>query len=126
MKQHTGNTIYQNLVKSWLIAILIFLPFQMKIATFVAQWSNKAATTINYLDELTIIIFSLLSLREYYIQRKVSISNRLFLFLLFPFFLFAICGWISQTLNGNSYFVTLLGTFDYIKHFLAIFLFAGV
>ncbi|MEW6601241.1 MAG: O-antigen ligase family protein [Nitrospirota bacterium] len=39
--------------------------------------------------------------------------------------LFALCGLASGIFNGNSLSVTVLGTFDYLKNFLVIFIYAA-
>jgi hypothetical protein len=45
--------------------------------------------------------------------------------LLVPLALFGIYGLLSGILNGNSLFVTSIGTFDYVKNFLVIFIYAA-
>jgi hypothetical protein len=45
--------------------------------------------------------------------------------LLFPLVLLGICGFVSGIINGNSLSVTILGTFDYLKNFAVIFIYAA-
>ncbi len=42
-----------------------------------------------------------------------------------PIVLLIICAILSGEINGNSPFITTLGTFDYVKNFLAIFIYAA-
>ncbi len=69
-KENTDHTIYLRFVRLWLIAILFILPFQIRIATYIAQRSGKLSNIVNYLDELTVVIFLFLSIGEYYKHRK--------------------------------------------------------
>ena len=117
------NNIYQYLVKTWLVSILVILPFQMKIADCLSNWSIKLSTLFHYLDEFTVIFFLVLSIGEFY--KKKALLNRSFLFLLTPLVLFAVSGLAAGFKNGNSLSITLLGTFDYIKNFLVIFIYAA-
>jgi O-antigen ligase len=58
--------------------------------------------------------------------RNRDISFHLYLILLFPILIIGIIGFISgMLLNENSLIITTLGTFDYVKHFLVIFVYAG-
>jgi hypothetical protein len=66
----TGDNLYKRLVKWWLISILVFLPFQINIANFIAHTSSKLSGIINKLDELTIVIFLLLAILEHCKNRK--------------------------------------------------------
>ena len=64
------NTLYLKLAKLWLVSVLIILPFQSKIAANIAPWSGKLSTILNYMDELTIIIFLLLAIVVYCKDKK--------------------------------------------------------
>jgi O-antigen ligase len=71
-----------------------------------------------------------LPLLFFYCLQSVRFINRKsfrikFFFLFFPLALFGICGLISGIVNGNSLPVTALGTFDYLKNFLAIFIYSA-
>jgi heme/copper-type cytochrome/quinol oxidase subunit 4 len=79
-QEDTDNTIYNRLVRLWLATILLILPFQMTISTYIAPWSSKASTIINNLDELTIVVFLLLAIGEFYKLKKLP--NNLFFFCL--------------------------------------------
>lgn len=124
INDNVGNTIYLKLVRSWLFSILIILPFSGRVTNLVALFSSKLSTTIFYLDELTVIIFLLPAIKEHYRNRKTH-DNSLLLLILSPLLLFGICGIISAYINQNSLQVSLLGTFDYLKNFLAIFIYAA-
>jgi len=115
--------MFINLVRWWLAGILFLLPFQRKIAKSVALWSNELSAFISYLDEITIFIFLPLAIREFYKNRENP--DRLYLILLFPVLFLSMSGFISGMVNGNSLLVTTLGTIDYIKNFLVIFIFAA-
>jgi hypothetical protein len=78
LRKKTGYDIYIYVIKIWLVSILIFLPFQIQIATFFDQWSKKISRIIHNLDELTIIIFLLLSMGVYFKNRKAL--DKLFFF----------------------------------------------
>ena len=70
MNRNTDNPIYLNLARLWLVSILVILPFQLNIAIYIAPWSTKFASMINYLDELTIVIFLLFSMLIHFKNRK--------------------------------------------------------
>lgn len=123
MKKVFSEAIFVNLVRWWLMGILIFLPFQRNIAKSIVLWSSELSAFISYLDEITIVIFLLLAIREFYKNREIP--NRLYLILLFPIFFLTMSGFISGLVNKNSLFITALGTFDYIKNFLVIFIYAA-
>ena len=72
MSTNTLNAFYLKPAKWWLIGILAILPFQNNIVDFFSRWSSKATLIISYIDELTITIFLLLSIIEYYKRREAS------------------------------------------------------
>jgi hypothetical protein len=108
-----------NITKWWLTVILILLPLQQKIVKVIELWSNVLSTSISYLDEVTIVIFFPLAIREFYKRRESP-----YLLILFPLIFLSVFGFISGMINGNSVLITILGIFDYIKNFLVIFLYA--
>lgn len=77
-KGNIENTVYKHLVKLWLSAILLILPFQLNISSYIAQWSTQLSSIVNNLDELTVIIFLLLSIGEFYRHKKLP--DRMFFF----------------------------------------------
>ncbi len=113
---------YKNIIRWWLTGILILLPFQRKLVKSIVLWSNELSAFISYLDEITIVIFLPLVIREFYKNREIP--NRLYLILLSPILVLSISGLIYSIVNGNSLFITPLSTFDYIKNFLVIFIYA--
>lgn len=115
--------IYKDVISWWLTGILLFLPFQRKIVEIIKPSSKALSSFIAYLDEITTLIFLLLAIREFY--KKREIPNKLSLILLLPILVFSISGFISGLLNKNSLLITALGTFDYIKNFLVIFIYAA-
>ena len=74
--------MYSRIVKTWLAAILLILPFQMTISSYISKWNSTLSNIVNNLDELTAVVFLLLSIREYYKNRQLS--NKLFFFYLSP------------------------------------------
>ena len=74
------NTLYSRLVKLWLVAVLLILPFQMTASAYMAKWSSKASTIMNNLDELTAIVFLLLAVIEFYKLKKLP-DNVFFFYL---------------------------------------------
>jgi len=115
--------IYVKIIRGWLIGILLFIPFQLPLAMAIKPWNNKLSAFINYLDEITITIFILLALVEFVKNRTIFSRVNIFFFL--PIFLLGASGLISGIVNGNSLFITSLGTFDYIKNFLLIFIYSA-
>jgi len=81
MNRNTDNPIYLNLARLWLAGILVILPFQLKIATYIAPWNIKCASMVNYMDELTIVIF-LSFLPLVYIKNKKRLPR--FFFYYYP------------------------------------------
>jgi hypothetical protein len=124
MKKGFQNYVtFENVIRWWLTGILLFLPFQYRIVKNIELWNVQVASFIRRLDEITIIIFLLLAIIELY--KNKEIFNSLYLILLFPFFFLSIAGFLSGIINGNSLLITFLGTFNYIKSFLVIFIFAA-
>jgi hypothetical protein len=78
MNNTTGDSKYLMLVKLWLSAILLILPFQMTISTYIASWNSKASTIINNLDELTVVVLLLLAISEFYRLKKLP--DKMFFF----------------------------------------------
>lgn len=81
-QEHIENTMYTRLIRLWLTTILLILPFQLKIADYSSSWSIKLSNIINNLDELTVAIFLLLAIREYYNHRKLH--DKMFFFCFSP------------------------------------------
>jgi hypothetical protein len=46
-------------------------------------------------------------------------------FLLIPISLLGVSGLVSGIINGNSFFITAQGIFDYIKYFLVVFIYSA-
>ncbi|RJQ43505.1 MAG: hypothetical protein C4538_12055 [Nitrospiraceae bacterium] len=71
MGVNSENPVYTGLIRSWLVAILFLLPFQMALSSLIIPWSSKLSNAVNMLDELTVVIFLLLSIREYYNHKRI-------------------------------------------------------
>jgi len=117
-----SEAAYISICRWWLSAILLFLPFQHKIIKLIGPLSKEFSSFIAYIDEITIVIFLLFTVREYY--KRKEIPDKLYLILLSPIVILSIFGLISGIVNRNSLLITSLGIFDYIKNFLVIFIFA--
>jgi hypothetical protein len=111
------------LARWWLTGILFFLPLQYYLFRKINLWDNDVATFINIVDEITIVVFSLLALIEFYRNKKIN--YKLYLIVLIPIVVFAIYGFVSGMINGNPLLITILGIFDYIKFFFIIFIYAA-
>ena len=114
---------YKNIVKWWLTAILVFIPFQYEIVVFIRQWNGLVATTVSRLDEITIIVCSILAAREYYKNRDFPVC--LHGFWIIPVFVFCVSGFVSGIVNSNSLLVTCHGIYDYVKYFAVIFIYGA-
>jgi O-antigen ligase len=115
--------MYMNIIRVWLTGILVFIPFQHRIVRSVSSWNSELSDFISYMDETTIVVFLMLAIREYY--KKRYIPYRLYFTLFVPFLVLIASGLISGIVNKNSFFITALGTFDYTKNFLVIFIYAA-
>jgi hypothetical protein len=122
-KYISSNMNIINIGKCWLIFILLFLPFHYNIVRSFALWNTELSIFIGRIDEITIVLFFIFAIKEFYKNRETF--DRLYLILLFPIIIFSIIGLISGMANGNSLFVTCYGIFDYIKNFLVIFIYAA-
>ncbi len=124
MKKHYFNYVtYINIIRWWLTGFLIFIPFQHLIVNNIKLWNDQVALFIRRLDDMTIIILFPIAIIELY--KNKEIFNSLYLVLLFPIFFLNIVGLSSGVINGNSLLITFLGTYDYIKTLLVIFIFAA-
>lgn len=99
------------------------MPFHFTIFKIIRSRSNGLSTIFNRFDELTIITLLLPAIIK--LLKTQNSFFRLFLILLSSILIFSISGFISGILNGNPLLITILGTFDYVKHFLVIFIYAA-
>ncbi len=108
------------------MGMLLIIPFVTKIQGIVKPWSSGLATLVDRLDELTIMIFFPLAFiricRDY---KKEENFNLMGLLILFPILTISLAGFISGMLNGNALLITALGTLEYVKFFLVIFIYAA-
>lgn len=108
------------------MGMLIIIPFITKIQGIVKPWSGGLATLVDRLDELTIIMFFPIAFIRIYRENKNGENlNLLYLLMLFPILIISLAGFISGMLNGNALLITALGTFEYVKFFLVIFIYAA-
>ncbi len=115
--------MYKNIIRLWLTAILLFLPFQDAIYRISFFYQIELGKYINRIDEITVIIFTPLALIEIY--RKREFINRPFLLLLFSILSLSLHGLVSGLINNNSLASTIHGTFDYIKYLVVFFIYAA-
>ena len=120
-KIQTNSLTQINIIKLLLTGILLFLPFQRKITKDLLMSSSNMTGIINSVDEITIVVFFLLAFREYCKNRKLPDCMYVFT----SIFLMGVVIFISGIVNGNFIYTTILGTFDYIKMFLVIFIYAA-
>jgi hypothetical protein len=86
------------------------------------MWNADLAVILNRLEEMTLVVFVPLAIIEFIKNRK-SI-DKILIFLVLPIIILGISGLVSGMVNGNSLYVTALGTFDNVKIFLALFIYA--
>ncbi len=101
----------------------MLLPFQHLIAKRNLLLSSNMSSFIQYVDEITIIVFIPLALMEF--LRNKEIRDWLYLIVLFSLFIFGSCGLISGLINKNNLHVTILGSLDYIRNYFVIFIYAA-
>lgn len=114
---------YEGIAKWWLSGVLLVLPFQLTIAKTQILRGNETLSFIRYLDEITIVAFSFLAMIVFI--RKKEIRDGLYLVLLLSLGLLVIIGLISGFINGNSLLITSIGTLDYIRNFLLVFIYGA-
>ncbi len=118
-----NDALYRKLVRWWLMAILAFLPFQHITVKSLAVLNKTLSTYMNSLDEATIFFFFPLAIIELYRNRELK--SMFYVILSVPIVVLCISGIASGMVNGNPLVVTALGTIDYIKVFLFIFIYAA-
>lgn len=117
-----GCFSYNNITKCWLTAILLFLPFQRRIIRDFIVPDSGMARVVSSLDEITIVVFFLLAVWEYFKSRRLP---GIMYPVTFSILLMCVAILLSGMVNGNSLHITVLSTFDYMKNFLAIFIYAA-
>ena len=110
----------QNYLKYYLIFILAFLPFQLRFIESLTLPDGVSAF-LRYLDELTIVVLAPLALVLMIRSKNRSRSLDLLLLLLVTV---SVVGLVSGLINRVPVAPMVLGTFDYVKNFLVIFIFA--
>ena len=123
MNKQFVSDLYMKSIRFWLTCILLFLPFQYSIVNYIKFYNPVLGSLLNKLEEITIVVFLPLAIIQFIINRDKN--NFKYLILSIPFIVFFASGLMSGLLAGNSFLVTLHGTFDYIKYFLAIFIYAA-
>lgn len=114
--------MYKKLIKWWLTGILFYFPFVSLVLNSIKNYSILSKFVV-WIDEITIVICFLIGLRELY--KNKEILNRSYLIIAIPIIAFCLYGLMSGIINRNSLIITILGTFDYIKYFLVIFIYAA-
>ncbi len=112
------------IIKWWLAGILFYLPFMLLIQTILRELNLvELISGTRFLDEATVVIVFLLAVWKLF--KNKEIFDPLYLTLAIPCILFTVWGFISGVVNDNPLLLTLIGTFDYIKYFLLIFIYAA-
>jgi hypothetical protein len=122
-RAESHESMFRMISKWWLMAILLFMPFQSKVERLILPFSNELSNYLRFLDELTVVIFLPVALARIYVNREFPF--RLYVALLLPLLLFTISGTLSGLMNGNSLTMTTFGIFDYIQYFAVIFVYAA-
>jgi len=109
------NSVARGTLLTLVSLVLFYLPFQSYSERLVSSFF------IRWVDELFIVFMLMLFVSNILLWgklRKITIQ------LLFPILLLCVIGLVSGTVNRNNFFVTLNGTFDYVKNLLLIPIFA--
>jgi hypothetical protein len=118
----TGTLKINTIARLWLTVILLFLPFNTLMVRYLAT-RNYNSLYIRFVDEITIALFSAFAAWKFYKSKEYL--NSLVLTITIPVTVFFFFGLLSGMINGNSVDVTLLGTIDYIKSFMVVFIYAA-
>ncbi|MBN2400243.1 MAG: O-antigen ligase family protein [Candidatus Aminicenantes bacterium] len=108
-------------VRFWLLAMLVFLPFQLRLADelgFVVPFLRS----LKYLDELTVLVLFPPALWIFFRERnKLHYLQYIF----WPLAVLGLFGLISGWINHLPLMITAMGSFDYVKNFLPLFIYAA-
>ena len=97
---------FNSIARFWLFAVLLFFPFQRRFLGIFVSWDNEILAYISYVDEITIAVFLVCSIREFW-KRKGSFDQTL-LVLLLSIIILCFSGIVSGLINNNSLLVTFL------------------
>jgi hypothetical protein len=116
-KTSTSNSgMFQKMSRSWLIGILLLLPFQLTVA-------GNTFRAVDYFDEITVALFLPFAIVK--LINDERIFNWYFIIILISLTAIAVSGAVSGMVNRNSLLVSALGTFDYLKNFFVIIIYAA-
>ncbi len=115
------SAAFMNIIKLWLTSVILLIPFQQKVIRIEPLW-GELRQFISIVDELTIALLFPIALIKLFREKKDIILLSQLLCVLMVMFA---SGILSGLLNGNFMTITVLGSFDYIKNFLVIFIFAA-
>ena len=101
----------------------MILPFHYRLVNYIMPLSPGLGAFLNKIEEVTILVVLPLAIIHLLTNRERNIS--IYLILSIPFIVFTAVGIMSGVIAGNPLIVTLHGTFDYIKYFLMIFIYAA-
>jgi len=91
--------------------MVFFILFQHVIPKSVELWNKEMPTYIGLVEEVTIVLFSLLAIIEFYRNKDYLNWSYGMLFSSITFFVAA--GIVSGYMNGNDLLITVIGIFDY-------------
>jgi len=115
--------MYNDLIRWWLTYILLFFPFTKAIKKYILDENSILSHVVQFMDEITISVLFLFAIRDLFRTRELL--NRSYLIIAVPLITYYLFGLISGIVNGNPFIVTIIGTFDYIKYFLVIYIYAA-
>lgn len=107
-------------VRWWFLGLFLFLPFENVVRKYVSDLSPVLTYPSRFIDEATIGVLSIIIIWKWYRDR--TYLNTHILTIALPLIAFTLFGIISGIINGNPMHVTVLGTYDYAKLFLLVFI----
>ena len=64
--------MYEKIIKWWLVVILLFFPFFAVCHRYLTKYGyEKLDLFFRFIDELTVVVFIVLALKELYRQREI-------------------------------------------------------
>lgn len=113
----------EKMARRWLIAVLVFLPFQLMLDDAVNFLSSRPVNVLRYIDEITIVLAFPMAVYHYF--KNTASLTRFHLYIMSAILSVLISGAVSAIVNGTPFLIGALGIFDYIKNFLVIFIYAA-
>jgi len=115
--------MFINIARWWLTVVLVLIPFHHRVYTIVSSTFPLLSTTFNLLDEITLIVLLPYALLIHLRDRRYR--NPVYILVISSLSAITISCLISGIVNHNPIFITLYGTFAYVKFFLFIFVYSA-